>query len=802
MRFLNFFIAAFFLSIISKSGIAQNIGVIHGKVMENSVPVEFANVLLTTSADTNKIISFCVTDSLGNFSFTKLDTGSYILKVKFIGYTNVRIPVQVNSSTEVIQLEPIQLSVNSQTLDGVEIVSHKDLIKKTPGGFIFIATDNITQGGGTASDLLKNIPTVVVDMEGGVTIRGKTPLILINGRNSSLGEIERIPASSIESIEIINNPTAEYDADSEGGIINIKLKKNVSKGTNGSVGLGVGYGAHGRINSSFIINHQSNKWNFGLSYDNRFAGRTRNINANRTQYDLPTEYFLIQDRHDDRLELSQNLKFNVDFNPNEKNSFSFEAIGNMSGQDNDETLFSTLRTQTDSFNSKNSRESIEIGREKVMEFAFNYNRKFADERKSFKINLSTSFDFDTENTDISTQSLYEDDSYFGSPYLQRTFNYQNSNVSNFRLDYTNPIGKTGTLEMGYKGIYRVTDAEFQNQYFTGTEYLINPSVSNIFHFNEQIHAAYLQYKGYVGVGDSLKWKYDIGLRGEQVLNEGYAVANSISVKREYFNLFPTGNLAYYLKPSEFVKLSFSRRINRPDLEDLNPFIDITDSLSQHGGNPYLRPELANAAELGYTKEWKKVSLTGNFFYRYTTNIIRSFIVLQSNGVALTQPQNFGNMNTLGVEGIISIFPSKFWMMNTSVSVFQQNISGSVVNSIVASNVFSWYGKMINNFSIWKGGKLQLTANYNSPVGTPQGKKVAIYYLDLGLQQKLFKGKAGLGLVITDVFNTQINGYSAIDYNFSYNRRFKIDTRAAILTFAYSFGTLFNEEMIENKFSND
>lgn len=796
-----FFIILFTL-VFSSENWAQTTGVIQGIVVENNIPVEFANAVIYSAKDTSKVVIVSTTDSLGKFSLNDLILDNYILKIQIIGYQPFRMNLQLDSVNTNIDLKNVQITTDSKMLDGVEVVSHKDLIKKTTQGFIINAKDNITQAGGTATDLLKNTPTVVVDAEGGITIRGKTPLILINGRNSKLASTDRIPASSIESIEIINNPSAQYDADAEGGIINIKLKKNAEKGTNGSVGLGGGYGAHGRVNGSFILNHASNKWNIGLAYDNRFAGRTRKIQANRTSFDLPSEYYLIQNRFDNRLEQTQNLKFNVDYSPNDKNSFSFEAIGNLNGQDNDETLTSMFRTQSDSFNTKNSRESIEIAREKVAEFALNYNHNFKDSRRTLSANISTSFDFDTENTDITTQSLYEDNTILGNPFLQRTYNYQNSNVSNFKIDYAHPITKRGILETGYKGITRFTDADFQNQSYISNEYVKNASASNIFNFQEQIHAAYVQYRSSIGKIDSAKWKYDIGLRAEQVYNQGKGVSNNVFVKRDYFNLYPTANIAYYINQSDFLKLSFSRRINRPDLEDLNPFVDITDSLSQHGGNPYLKPELVNSVEFGYNKEWKKASLSSNLFYRYATNIIRPYIFLKDNGVALTTPMNFGNATTYGFEGIVSVFPTKFWSTNVSASFYQQNIDGSNVNPDLANNVFSWYGKMINNFSLWKGSKLQIIANYNSPIGTPQGQKVAIYYADLGFQQKILKGKGGLGVVVTDVFNTQANGYTAYASNFSYNRKFKIDTRAVLVTFAYSFGTKFKEEMIENKFSND
>ena len=782
---------------------AQQFGMINGKVIEKNGSVEFANVVILSSKDSLTIIKSATTDSLGYFSFNNLLMDSYILKIQMIGFQPFRLTLKLDSINTVIELKNIELTGDSKFLQSVEITSHKDLIKKTTQGFIINAADNISQIGGTATDLLRNTPTVVVDAEGGgITIRGKSPLILINGRNSSLSSTDRIPASSIESIEIINNPSAQYDADAEGGIINIKLKKNTNQGTNGSVAIGTGYGAKGRINSSFMINHQRGKWNVGLAYDNRFAGRTRSAKSNRINFDLPTDYFLTQNRFDNRYEQTQNLKFNIDFNPKDKNSFSFEVIGNIDGQDNNETLISQVETQGSIFNSKNSRNSIELGREKVGELAFNYSRKFNDQRKTLAINVSSSFNYETENTNITTQSLNINDNNLGEPYLQRTSNYQNSNVSNFKIDYTHPIAKKGTLETGYKAITRFTNADFKNLSFQNNEYIINKNASSVFDFQEQVHAAYLQYKNYVGKVDSIKWKYDIGIRAEQVYNNGKVIGNALEFNRNYFNFFPTANVAYFINPSDFFKLSFTRRINRPGLGQLNPFIDITDSLNQHGGNPNLKPELVNALEVGYNKEWKKVSLSANAFYRYSTNIIRQYISLLNNGVALTQPANFGNATTYGFEGIVSIYPTKFWSLNTSVSLFQQNINGSNISADVANDVLSWYGKVINNFTLWKNSKLQLIGNYNSPIATPQGTKISIYNVDLGFQQKILKSKGALGLVMTDVFNTQKSGLTANASNFSYNRTFKVDTRALLITFAYSFGIKFKEELLENKFSND
>jgi outer membrane receptor protein involved in Fe transport len=502
-----------------------------------------------------------------------------------------------------------------------------------------------------------------------------------------------------------------------------------------------------------------------------------------------------------RFEQTQNLKFNTDYNMNNNNVFNFELIGNLNGEDNHETLISRFNNDSSQFNNQNSRYSAEFFRDRAIESALNYSHKFADPRKNLSVNASTAFNFYRENTDISTQSLDENSSSIGNPYLQRTHSYQNLNISNFRIDYTQPLGKHGTIETGYKLILRKTDTDYQNGYFKSDTYTVNPNASNLFHFSEQIHAAYFIYKNFVGSQDSPKLRYDIGIRGEPAHNSGKEGDQTLFTNN-YFNYYPSLNVAYYTSATNFLKLVFSRRINRPALDQLNPFVDITDSLNTHGGNPYLKPELINSTEFGYNWEWKNVSSVSNVFYRYSTNIIRPFISLNPNGVALTVPMNFGNATVYGFEEILSVQAAKFYTFSAAVSLFQQIINGSNVSSDAVNNYFSWYAKAINNFTLWKGGKLQLIGNYNSPIATPQGTRIAVYNVDGGFQQKLFKNRGAIGLVVTDIFNTQYSGVNALTSDFNYHRKFKVDTRAFLLTFTYSFKTLAKEELLENKFSND
>jgi outer membrane receptor protein involved in Fe transport len=781
---------------------AQNQTIVAGRVLTDGRPVEYATIAVYTISDTGKIINATITDSLGRFSFRDLASSWYMIKISLQGYLPQKQLFTIDSSHPNVLLRDIELPADVKSLKAVVVIAHANQLKKTTSGFIMSAGSNITQATGTATDLLRSTPTVVVDEDGNITIRGKAPLILINGRNSNLSATDRIPASSVESIEIINNPSANYDADAEGGIINIRLKKNVANGTNGSFALGGGAGSGSRFSSAFIINHQKGKWNTGLAYDNRFAHRTRDADAGRTNFHLPNEYNLLQNRHDTRFEQTQNLKANVDYTPTKRDLFSLELIGNISGEDNHETLVSLMEKKSGAFNYKNSRHSDEFERGKAVEGAFNYNRKFDSQNKTLSLGVSTSFNFDRENTGIATQSLDTSNAPVGAPFLQRTHNYQNSNVTNFRVDFSTPLGQKGVMGIGYKGIARMTDAEFQSLYGQGTEYVPDLKASNLFDFSEQIHAVYFTYQNSIGAAEASKVKYDLGLRGEQVWNKGNSATRNIGLRNQYFNLFPSATFAFYLQEADFFKLTYSRRINRPGLGQLNPFIDITDSLNPHSGNPYLKPELVHSLELGYNKEGSKFSSATNLFYRYSSNIIRSFISLDTNGVALAIPQNYGNAVTYGLEGVLSARPTRFYNCDASLSMYRQNFSGANVSDEALSENFSWYAKLINNFTMWKGSKMQLILNYNSPIATPQGTRIAVYNADGGFQQKLFKGKAALGLVVTDIFNTQRNGITAITSDFIYYRNFKVDTRAVLLTFTYSFRSLAKEELLENKFEND
>ncbi|KAF2328626.1 TonB-dependent receptor domain-containing protein [Flavobacterium ginsenosidimutans] len=795
-------VAAIILFTISQYSFSQKTNSINGIVSDGKTPIEFVDVVLKPVTDTTKISAYAVTDSSGKFILENVSPAEYILKFRLIGFKSQNQKVKYTGSP--ISMSNIVLQEDANLLNTVVVKSEKKQIQKTTEGFVFNAVSNIAQSGGTAIDMLKNIPTVAVDADDAISLRGKTPFILINGKNSAITNMNQIPASSIESIEVITSPTAKYDANAESGIINIKLKKNNLNGINGAAVLGGGFGAKGRLSSSALLNYKNDKWNIGIAYDNRFAGRTKSIEGERTNYFIEDEHFINQNRHDERTEGLQNLKFNANFSPNEKNTFSFEALGNMESQDNDETLKTDIFNSSSQFYSSNKRHSLELERSKAAEFAFNYDRKFSDDRKSLNASITTSYNFHRENTNIDTDNYDENGMLIGDTFWQKTHNYEKENISNAILNYVFPISERSIIETGYKGTFRFFNSDFQSADLVNGDYVINPLASNIFDFNEQINAFYGLLNSYSSTKDNQKWKYNLGLRAEQVSNSGKTETGTDNFSNNYLKLFPSASVQLNLKSDEFLKLGYSKRINRPDLDDLNPFIDITDALNPHGGNPYLKPEIIHIVELNYNKEWDNYSFSGNAFYRNANNTIRQYGTLQDNGVVLLQPQNIGNMVTYGLESIFSFKPFSFYDANISLTAFQQNISAGNLEQAedVVKSAFSWYGKVINNFIPWKGGKLQIIGNYNSAVATPQGKRIPIYNVDMGFQQKLGKGNARLGLVVTDMFNTLESGYKNNTALFKNQRTSKSDTRALMITFAYTFRSDFKEKLLENQFSTE
>ncbi len=775
-------------SILAQTGIT-------GFVKDNEThAVEFANILLFQSHDTLNLYKGAITDSVGFFKLTDVPTGKYRIKIQFIGFAEKKLWVEKQSNQN-LETGIITLLTNNKILSTVEIKGKRDLIQKTTKGLVVNADAILAQQGGTAVDVLRNTPTIFVDAEGGVSMRGKSPLILINGRNSKLNNLANIPASSIEKIEIITNPSAEYDAEAESGIINIVLKKGKEEGLNGAFSTGLGYGAKGRFNSSALLNYKKKAWNVGFGYDNRLAERNRKATGDRINFNLPSQYFLTQRRNDDRNEETHNLRVNLDFE-NQKYILNAELLSAIENETNLETLFSTFEKQTREFNSKNRRFSEEIRKSNIYEGALTLQRKFKDKNKKLSFNLTSSFNRGTENTSIATNYLTTNNQETGTPFSQKTTFGEKSNIANARVDYAQRLGK-GTLETGYKALFRSVDNDFGQEDKKNGIFQPVSSRTGKLQFSEGVHALYGQYKQKLE-----KWDFEVGLRAEQTINRGEIKSQAVNFNNSYLNLFPSINIGRNLIDNKSLRFVYGRRINRPSLGQLNPFTDITDSLTQRSGNPKLKPEIVDNFEISYGLDASNYSLLFKTYYRYGQNTILPFTELQPNGVLFTKLLNVGSTQTVGVEGILTYNPTKIWNGNVSLSIFNQAIDAGNIQAEVVNQVTSWNAKWLNDISIWKNGKLQIIGVYNAPAATIQGTRIAVYNVDLAFQQKILKSNGRIGVIITDILDTQQSGFTWNTPDFNFTRTFKIDTRAILITFAYTFKNNFKESLMKNQFLND
>jgi outer membrane cobalamin receptor len=788
-----------FGAFVSGQVLAQTF-VVSGRMVDGKSPVEFVNVSAFQLPDTTKPVAFATSDASGFFSLS-VSKFPVLLTARLVGYAAVNFRVD-KAKADSFYVGEVQIKPARAELSNVVVTARKKMIVKTPTGLVVRADESITQAAGTVADLLAATPTVLVDAEGTISMRGKSPMVLVNGRNSVLGAaaLGKIPASSIDRIEITNMPSASNDAEGEAGIINIVFKKNTKQGTTGAFSASGGAGYGGRFSSSFLLNKSTKTWDFGLGYDNRFSNRIRDIAAERITYASIDKQYLTQNRHDTRTEQTHNLRLEAERKFDDNTSLTFEAIYEYDKERNYETLYSTFLDKDQKFTTGNVRISDENQRDNAVELAATFLKTYGSKGKKTLASLSHSFQNEFQQTGIATTATNAEGKPFGDEYLQRTSNLEKKHVGNFRLDNTVPINAQNLLEWGYKGVFRWLNSDFKNGPESNGTWTPNPIASNVFNFNEQINAAYAQFKR---SPDDIKRgsvAWEAGLRLEYTTNKGANGNNTQRFTNNYLNAFPTAAFTTYLSKDQWFRLSYARRINRPGLGSLNPFVDVTDSLSPRGGNPFLQPELIHSVDLGYNYQWKKGSAGLNLYHRNGTNTSLPFTTIDSNAVAFTRPENFGQSITTGVEFVGSAAPGKVVNFVGSFSLYHQQINGEKEGVSISTAQWTWYAKLTANLKLWRGSNWQWLFDYQAPTAIPQGTRIAQYNIDMGLAQTCLRGKGRLGLTITDMFNMRKSGIELSTPEFRSLRTSKADTRALLITFGYSFGSSFKEKVMKNQFN--
>jgi outer membrane receptor protein involved in Fe transport len=733
--------------------IAQSKGsTVSGTLVDQSsgFPIEFANVQLLKAADSS-LAQGTVTDKKGNFLFEKVLPGNYILQYTFIGYTRSSSSFSINNQAK-LKLGIIEMTVSPATMKELVVTSKKSLLNTSIDRKIYNVSQDIMALSGSASDILKNIPSVEVDIEGQVTLRGSADvMILINGKPSPLmGKsraevLQQLPANSIERIEVITNPSARYKPDGTSGIINIVLKKNIRYGWNGS--LVANAGNRDRYNAGTSFNYKQGKFNLFGNYNTRQDSRLRMNNIDRQYFDssgqLDTYY--TEDNQSSARPLSHMVTLGVDYTLDEHNSLGIS--GNYHYRDqtkHDEArkfYYDKNHLLTSNYN--RLRYDPEFEKEKDLTAFWQHNFPKEDHELRMELNLSASDEVETNHyTNVYLFPLLPAS-------MDNTIISQGDHQQQLAIDYTNPLSEDAKLEAGYDGSLNQIDMNFFGEYYDTTQHRFVKDIikSNRFKYNEAIHAIYGTYQH-----SYEKFGYSAGLRLEQAFINGRLVTKDSAIHNDYFKFYPTLHLSYKLKNGE-LQLNYSKRVHRPGGDDLNPFPEYQDPGNLRAGNPRLLPEIIHSVEFGYKWQNNKFSFVPSLYYRYKVNGFTTVTIPLNDSVLLTTQQNLSNDRSMGLEIIFSAKLGKSISANLSSNFFYNKIDASNLGYSNRRSIVSMSTNFNSTVTLTKTTMFQLSCNYRSARLTPQGNVFGSFVLNSGIRQDLFKKKMSVTLTASDIFKT-------------------------------------------------
>ena len=751
MEFKKIFLALIF-TILAFFGSAQSNGTVITGITEDSrskAVLEFATIQLLNSADSS-VIKSTVTDKKGRFSISNVQTGNYVLLCTFIGYEKVKIPVSV-ANQQRINLGNIIISSLSQNMDEVLVTSKKSLINSSIDRKIYNVAQDIMANSGSASDILKNIPSVEVDIDGNVSLRGSDGvMILINGKPSPLmgstkaEVLQQLPANSIERIEVITNPSARFKPDGTSGIINIVLKKNIKIGLNGTVSGTIGN--NDRYGGNVNLGYKQDKLTaFGV-YGVRKDYRIRINNITRQSLDAAgiTGYYQEHNQSFFR-PLSNFATLGFEYTLNNRNSIGIS--GNYSNRKfvrNDvinKSFYNNNHVLTNKYD--RLRYEPETDHEKDATIFWQHNFLKEDHELRFELNISKEDEVeDNRYTNVYYMPLLR--SSFDNTLISRS-----DRQKQVTLDYSNPISDDSKFEAGYDGSFSKLDPTFSSEYFDTAQkkFVKDISRSNTFLYDEAVHAFYVTYQRNYEV-----FGYSAGLRAEQTYIKGNLVTKDSLIDNSYFKIYPTLHFGYKLKKGE-IQLNYSRRVNRPDEDDLNPFPEYRDPQNLQAGNPKLLPEIIHSVEFGYKWQDDNFSFVPSVYYRYKKNGFTWITIPLNDSTLLTTQQNLSNDQAAGLELIFSARSGTFFSSNVSANLFYNTIDGTDLGFTGKKSIYSMSANFNSTFTITKNTMVQVSSNYRSARLTPQGKSYGTFVFNTGVRQDLFKKKLTVTLTASDLFKT-------------------------------------------------
>lgn len=726
-------------------------GVIRGVVLDarSNQPIEYATIAVYESAQ-KQVVTGTVTNIAGEFRITGLQNGNFYVEVSFLGYQSNKIEnLEVTDNKRMLNLGQVKLSPAAENLNEVQVVGERKSFEYRIDKKVVNVGKQSTSASMTAIEVLENVPSVKVDIEGNVSLRGSTGFtVLIDGKPSILegsDALRQIPASSIDNIEIITNPSAKYQPDGTAGIINVITKKNKSQGINGQASANVGmYGSYG---GDLLLNLRRNKINYSLGADFNdrvFRGESNSLRETYSNNLLDTVSLGSLGQGERAMQM-WGLRGGMEIDVNEKNSATLGfRFGNRS-MDNSSILNYTKSNTADG--SLLMYQSSEMGERGGNFFSVNGSWLRMLEGKGHE--LRTQFDFGARTGEENSISLLYD--ALGSVTSgNRNTEDGPSKRGELRIDYTRPFSETNKLEAGFQGRSEFESDETSMDIWQNGQWVNDPLYSKTTDGTQNIYALYSTYSG--------AWKrfgYQAGLRGEYT-NRVIEYGND-EFKIDRVDYFPTLHLSFKLPADNQLMASYARRVERTRGWFLEPFITWQDAYNVRMGNPDILPEFIDSYEVGYLKQFEKAYFSMEAYYRVTHNkvemLARKWEEDATGNVLMRQPFNIGKDYSLGLEGSLNLKLVKWWETTLMGNLYNYEIEGEANGQDFSNSTFNWSARMNNSFFFTKTTQLQFNGSYNSPTATAQGRNESYYAFDAAFRADWMKRKLATVLQVRDVFAT-------------------------------------------------
>ncbi|HNP49592.1 MAG TPA: TonB-dependent receptor, partial [Bacteroidia bacterium] len=744
-----------FCLLLSNFGFARKAANVTGNVMDvNQKPVEFATVVLLSQTDSS-LVKGVFTDEKGTYSFEEIPAGNYLVMVSQMGYENQYSgSIKVEETSQTYSVPSVEMKEKAVLLKEANVTALKPFIERKVDKTVVNVENSIVSAGSTALEILKRSPGVIVDNDGNISIKGKQGVqVLIDGKPTYLSTsdlynmLRNMSSDQLSTIEIITNPSARYDAAGNSGILNIRLRKKQNLGLNGSVTLSYGQGVYPDFSAGFNLNYRREKFNAygGYSFTKGFYFERTDIDR-RFRENGYTSLFR-QNNFDKGHYDTHDFRGGFDYFIDKKQTIGILIKGFYNTNTDNTTSQTNILNNTDVPDSGYVTLNNSIGTWNSLTGNLNYSNQLDTSGQELNVDLDFARYTNRADYKFSTSHYYPNTLY---TYTELATNRQPAtiDVQSFKVDYVKPLHKTMKLEAGLKTSNVQTDNDVKYYNYDDVMPVLDTGKTNHFNYTERINAGYLSW-----TGEFNKVGLQFGIRAEQTISKGDQITTNSVFKRNYLEWFPSAFFTYKFSEKYDVKLSYSRRIDRPAYQQLNPFKYFIDPYNFMQGNPFLQPQLTNSFEFAQTF-LKLFTLSVN--YSKTEDVMTQITKqIDSTRTTFITTENVRSSDNFGVGLSVPVQITPWWYSSNNVNVFNNEISGTTSAGIITKKITAYSLNSYNSFKLPKGWAMELSGYYNSEMiwGTwlvsPQGS------LSAGFRKSLFKDRMTLRVNVNDIFHTDV-----------------------------------------------